>query len=55
MEMDIISDPVLNPVDNPESTTPIPQKINKYLNESQQLTSAGMRKMTRNWETCLSR
>jgi hypothetical protein len=30
-------------------------KSNKYVTEGQQLTSAGMRKLAKNWETCLCR
>ncbi len=30
-------------------------RSNKYLTEGQQLTSAGMRKLSKNWETCLCR
>ena len=30
-------------------------RASKYVTEGQQLTSAGMRKMAKNWETCLCR
>ena len=44
-----------NPDDGDDQVTKILTDDGKYILENHQVTAAGMRKLSRNWETCLSR